>query len=59
MRGYRGLTTSHLIAGAGPGMEGLEEINDGWDALQPTMEGASEPADAADGKPAGGKCTAA
>lgn len=30
MRGYRGPTTSRLIAGAGPGMEGLEEINEGW-----------------------------
>ncbi len=33
--------TSCLIAGAGPGMEGLEEINDRWagpQEPQPTME---------------------
>ncbi len=30
MRGYRGLTMSRLIAGAGPEMEGMEEINHGW-----------------------------
>ncbi len=34
--------TSRMIAGAGPGMKGLEEINEGWDAPQlppqPTME---------------------
>ncbi len=34
MRGYQGPTMSRLIAGAGPGMEGMEEINDGWGGPQ-------------------------
>ncbi len=35
--GYRGVATSRLIAGAGPGMEGLEEINEGWAGPQPAQ----------------------
>ncbi len=45
MREYQGPKTSRMIAGAGPGMEGLEEINKGWarpqqpqPPQQPTME---------------------
>ncbi len=42
LRDYRGSMTSRMIAGAGPGMERLEEVNGPWDAPQPppqpTME---------------------
>ncbi len=62
IRGYQGPTTSRLIAGAGTGMEGLEEINDRWAGPQqpqpppqPTMEERVNQTHAADGEPTRGE----